>query len=826
MSSPGEGAGSAQIACLLPVRNGASNLPGWFESVARFADVVVALDDGSTDDTRALLERHELVVRTLVNPPRPSHAGWDDARNRQRLLDAAVELEPKWVMALDVDERITADDARALRRFTERDALPGFAYGFRVFRMICDEQHFDRADLWVYRLFAFEPGATLPAARLHLVPVPVSIPRNRWLRTTLRIQHLASLDEPRRQARFRKYEEADTAGRYQADYSHLLDRPGALHVWTPRPPDAPVLEGAPNRPADDPASLDDPVLSAIVIAQDDEAVIETVVSSVVGQEVPEAFEVIVVTSGRDGTAAIVRERFPGVRVVELPEPAPPGMARNAGLAVARGDYVSFPGSHVVLRPGSLAARLRAHQAGWAMVTGTTLNGTDTAAGWASYFLDHASVLPGRPSEEIAGPPAHCSYMRHLLEGVGGFPEDRRSGEDTVVNVELFRRGHRAYRARDVVLVHRTPCRTAPALVRHHFQRGRGYGRILLEDAGHGGRILTRRTRRRLLIEYLPHRLDGIRTSVDAWGGELVDAYERVHGLVAVGAVAAWCGLWAELVRPARGKLRLLLGTRGRTLLLVGLDRRAGEHGGRADALLLVRLDLVRPAIRLVSLPRDLLVDDADGARVRLNEVYHRAGPARGRSGHRLLALRSAVARATDVAVDGALAVDMAGFPALVDAIGGIDIEVDEPIDDPLADEGAGYVSATFASGAHRVHGDHALAFARTRADGDEQRRRRHLQLVTNLIEATRARRPLAAWPGVLRRLTGSTERRLGAAVLGSLVLNGRLRRAPVASTLIGAPVVSMIRAGDRWVQVADPGRLRDAVADGLGLGRTRAVYDA
>ena len=77
--------------------------------------------------------------------------------------------------------------------------------------------------------------------------------------------------------------------------------------------------------------------------------------------------------------------------------------------------MSFPGSHVKLPPGSLAARIRAHQEGHALVTGTTLNGTHTRSGWASYFLDHSSVLPGRPSQRLTGPPAHCSYIRdHLL----------------------------------------------------------------------------------------------------------------------------------------------------------------------------------------------------------------------------------------------------------------------------------------------------------------------------------------------------------------------------------------------------------------------------
>jgi len=72
--------------------------------------------------------------------------------------------------------------------------------------------------------------------------------------------------------------------------------------------------------------------------------------------------------------------FPSVRCVELPFRVLPGEARNAGLWMARGDYVTFPGSHVWLRPGSLAARVAAHDDGWDMVTGAVVNGNESAAG--------------------------------------------------------------------------------------------------------------------------------------------------------------------------------------------------------------------------------------------------------------------------------------------------------------------------------------------------------------------------------------------------------------------------------------------------------------
>jgi glycosyltransferase involved in cell wall biosynthesis len=169
------------VVCLLPVRNAVADLPGYFESVARFSEAVVALDDGSTDKTRELLEACPLVEVLLTNPRRESYRGWDDAANRNRLLDAAAKLNPGWVISIDADERIDPSDAAALRDFLLWAALPGYAYGLRVFRMEQDLEHYaPQHHLWVYRLFAYEPGQSFPDQRLHFVPVPTSIPRVAW----------------------------------------------------------------------------------------------------------------------------------------------------------------------------------------------------------------------------------------------------------------------------------------------------------------------------------------------------------------------------------------------------------------------------------------------------------------------------------------------------------------------------------------------------------------------------------------------------------------------------------------------------------------------
>ena len=284
-----------------------------------------------------------------------------------------------------------------------------------------------------------------------------------------------------------------------------------------------------------------PFLSAIVIAQNNATTIARTVASIVSQQCSRPFETILVDSGTDHTAEIVKSAFPHVIIVKLSQPVFPGTARNEGLKIAKGSFVSFPGSHVELPSGSLEARMEAHAGGHALVTGTFLNGTDTRAGWASYFMDHSASLPGRPSGLLESPPTSCSYDRRVLMASGLFPEDRRAGEDTVVNERLWKAGFRAYRDRRIVLTHITRCRTPWLLATHHFSRGRAYGRILRE-IGRGSSA-----------GYVAARLSAIKDRVEKWGDCVVDQYVRAKPLIKLGVISAWSGMQYEFARFATTK---------------------------------------------------------------------------------------------------------------------------------------------------------------------------------------------------------------------------------------------------------------------------------
>jgi len=543
--------GAGSVTVLVPARNAAHQLPEWLASVARFADTVVALDDGSTDATREILERHPLVREVLTNPVRATYEGWDDLANRQRLVDAARNTAARWYLFLDADERIDALDAAALRQFLEREAQPGFAYGFEVFRMVEDAAHYDPRSLWVFRLFSAEDAAASPlgSQRLHFVPVPSGIPQHRWLYTSVRIQHEGSLTEAHRRARFAKYREADPTDAFDQGYEELLADPDVVAPWPERPAGLPVLLGTDGRYVDQLQNpiVDRPAISAVVIAQDDLSVIDRSLVALVAQEVDDDTEIIVVCSGSDGTSEHVTTTYPTVRCLQLPQRALPGEARNAGLWAARGEYITFPGSHVWLRAGSLQARLDAHEQGWELVTGSVLNGNNTPAGWASYFLDHATQSPSQPAGEYSGVPGHASYVTSDVREVGGFPEDMRAGEDTVVNSELYFAGRRAYFAPGACFSHASPSTTVRHLLRHHAQRGRALGRIIRDARADDADAWPIRD-----IASIPaRRLRAISAAMRLADDDLRDRYRKVRAMVVAGAVASAGAAWLEVIAPSR-----------------------------------------------------------------------------------------------------------------------------------------------------------------------------------------------------------------------------------------------------------------------------------
>lgn len=218
-----------------------------------------------------------------------------------------------------------------------------------------------------------------------------------------------------------------------------------------------------------------PVLSVVVMGYRNEATIVDAVRSVLAQQATEPVEVVVVTSGPDRAAEVVRRAVPDLQVVASPDRLLPGGARNAGVAVSRGTVVAFLAADCLAEPGWVQARLDAHRAGHPVVAGAmTAAPPRRPAALASHLALYCHRLPGRPAGPVrpGDPAAHgLSFDRSVLVRLGPFDPDLRVGEDTDAARRLARLGVPVWFEPRVRTAHRGPATTSGLLADQH-RRGR------------------------------------------------------------------------------------------------------------------------------------------------------------------------------------------------------------------------------------------------------------------------------------------------------------------------------------------------------------------
>lgn len=149
-------------------------------------------------------------------------------------------------------------------------------------------------------------------------------------------------------------------------------------------------------------------------------------------------------------------------------------------------------------------------------------------------------------------------------------------------------------------------------------------------------------------------------------------------------------------------------------LLVGSDTsdyrrtRGYEKHGRADTLLLMRVDVPSRTVSMLSIPRDLYVDVPGYGAEKINAAFANGGMP--------LAIRT-VRSVTGIDVNHVAQIDFDGFKETIDALGGI--EIDNP---HLVESGAQKFDGRhwrFRKGTQTLNGRNALAYARIRYVSDE-----------------------------------------------------------------------------------------------------------
>jgi LCP family protein required for cell wall assembly len=220
------------------------------------------------------------------------------------------------------------------------------------------------------------------------------------------------------------------------------------------------------------------------------------------------------------------------------------------------------------------------------------------------------------------------------------------------------------------------------------------------------------------------------------------------------------GIWASQVARPRTNV-----------LILGLDRRP-EQGNvvRSDVLMLLTAYPQGPQLGLLSIPRDLYVDIPAHGQSRINTA-HFWGERERPGGGPALAMET-VAANFGVPVHRYVRVDFDAFRAVVDAVGGIEVVVEERIvDNAYPTEDYGTMRIEIPAGRQRMDGERALRYVRSRhGASDFERAERQQKVMIALAQRLAAPMSWPRLPAVFWAVAEHVETNLGPVDLVQLSL--------------------------------------------------------
>lgn len=207
------------------------------------------------------------------------------------------------------------------------------------------------------------------------------------------------------------------------------------------------------------------------------------------------------------------------------------------------------------------------------------------------------------------------------------------------------------------------------------------------------------------------------------------------------------------------------------ILILGVD----EAASLSDTIMLMSIDQTNrddPDIALLSIPRDLYISVPGFWSSKINAAYA-IGENNDYSGGGAALSADTIEQHFGVDIHYYMSVDFDGFETLIDAIGGVEIDVETTIDDPLyPDESGGYDPLYISPGRQHMDGDLALRYVRSRqSTNDFDRAFRQQQVVLaasdKILEDSQLWRPRTV-RGLFTLMTDNVQTDLSAFELAQL----------------------------------------------------------
>jgi glycosyltransferase involved in cell wall biosynthesis len=227
-----------------------------------------------------------------------------------------------------------------------------------------------------------------------------------------------------------------------------------------------------------------PKVSFVIIGHNEEENIEACIQSILDADYPDDKKEIIYVDNYSQDASIAKaSRFP-IRILALKKDPPhPGIARNAGLAAATGEFVQFVDGDMELDPNWLRHAIpHFERSNLGCVVGRMIEQRPEATPYNA-ILNFSWKLKELGSVE--SPSGGGLFRREAVAAAGGYDETMRAGEEIDLGYKLRRAGYEIYSIEPTMVKHDADLRSLRQFLRRSFRDGYGEMQVILKHFRRG-----------------------------------------------------------------------------------------------------------------------------------------------------------------------------------------------------------------------------------------------------------------------------------------------------------------------------------------------------
>lgn len=248
------------------------------------------------------------------------------------------------------------------------------------------------------------------------------------------------------------------------------------------------------------------LVSVVVPCYNSEDTVEKTLEALSNQKCWFTYEVIVVNSSCDLTPTVIREKFAWIRLIQLEEKTPVGLARNIGANMSSCEYIAFLDSDCVVGYNWLDSLISTYSDEYCAVGGPVENANpDKIISLAGYILEFSEYLVRHdPCILDHIPSGNILLRKSTFDLSGGYPKDYLyAQEDRLFSWRLRQKTGKKFLFHPSIIVKHNHRITLKDYLRHQMNIGCGGAAILKFTDLRGSGLIKRKWLVNILFPVFP-----------------------------------------------------------------------------------------------------------------------------------------------------------------------------------------------------------------------------------------------------------------------------------------------------------------------------------